>query len=304
MTDPTAIRLAIEERRADFAVALADLHNQAARRAVQTTEAEIEAHRATLDLLAKAGADPGGATDACRFLGCSAADLLATVTSLYETRGGLVAEVADLRAKFAAVEKRDAEWRKATGCANPDGWHIVSDRANEAKVAAAESARDAARGHVREVTRQRDEAWSGATPPALPQVEAFELPAVEWTEEVGGGAERAHLPFEAELEDLGREAIGAAGHGRVCDCARARAGAPRRPALLRPAPRQPLLPHPRRRPRRSPRGAPRTKPGRRPCSPSSLWARRSLFTLNAAPLLVTEVFLPHVTELSLCNLRR
>ena len=72
MTDPTAIRLAIEERRADFAVALADLHNQAARRAVQTTEAEIEAHRATLDLLAKAGADPGGATDACRFLGCSA----------------------------------------------------------------------------------------------------------------------------------------------------------------------------------------------------------------------------------------
>ena len=79
MTDPTAIRLAIEERRADFAVALADLHNQAARRAVQTTEAEIEAHRATLDLLAKAGADPGGATDACRFLGCSAADLLATV---------------------------------------------------------------------------------------------------------------------------------------------------------------------------------------------------------------------------------
>ena len=31
-----------------------------------------------------------------------------------------------------------------------------------------------------------------ATPPAaLPQVEAFELPAVEWTEEVGGGAERS-----------------------------------------------------------------------------------------------------------------
>ena len=41
-----------------------------------------------------------------------------------------------------------------------------------------------------------------------------------------------------------------------------------------------------------------------PKLPATLWARRSLFTLNAAPLLVTEVFLPHVTELRLCNLRR
>lgn len=41
-----------------------------------------------------------------------------------------------------------------------------------------------------------------------------------------------------------------------------------------------------------------------PQVPSRLWARRSLFTLNHAPLLVTEVFLPHVTELTVCNLRR
>lgn len=39
-------------------------------------------------------------------------------------------------------------------------------------------------------------------------------------------------------------------------------------------------------------------------APSQLWARRSLFTLNHAPLLVTEVFLPHVTELTVCNSRR
>lgn len=41
-----------------------------------------------------------------------------------------------------------------------------------------------------------------------------------------------------------------------------------------------------------------------PQVPPRLWARRSLFTLNHAPLLVTEVFLPHVTDLSLCNSRR
>ncbi len=33
-------------------------------------------------------------------------------------------------------------------------------------------------------------------------------------------------------------------------------------------------------------------------SPAQLWARRSLFTLHGAPLLVTEVFLPEVTKLN------
>lgn len=32
-------------------------------------------------------------------------------------------------------------------------------------------------------------------------------------------------------------------------------------------------------------------------SPARLWARRSLFTLNGAPLLVTEVFLPEILKL-------
>lgn len=32
-------------------------------------------------------------------------------------------------------------------------------------------------------------------------------------------------------------------------------------------------------------------------APQRLWARRSLFTLHGAPLLVTEVFLPHILEL-------
>ena len=41
-----------------------------------------------------------------------------------------------------------------------------------------------------------------------------------------------------------------------------------------------------------------------PQLPPRLWARRSLFTLNHAPLLVTEVFLPHVTELKACNSHR
>lgn len=104
MPDPTAIRLASDARRADLADELyssvVEMHNLIDK----AYQDERAAHLATLDLLAKAGADPGGATDACRFLGCSAADLLATVTSLYETRGGLVAEVADLRAKLVAAE--------------------------------------------------------------------------------------------------------------------------------------------------------------------------------------------------------
>lgn len=34
-----------------------------------------------------------------------------------------------------------------------------------------------------------------------------------------------------------------------------------------------------------------------PTSPATLWARRSLFTLHASPILVTEVFLPGILKL-------
>ncbi len=102
MPDHTDIRLASDARCADLADDIYNLAVDAWGRIDKAYQAEREAHLATLDLLAKAEADPGAATDACRFLGCSAANLLATVTSLYETRGGLVSEVADLRAKLAA----------------------------------------------------------------------------------------------------------------------------------------------------------------------------------------------------------
>lgn len=59
------------------------------------------------DLRAKlAKADPGAATDACRYLDCSAANLLATVTSLYETRGGLIERLATAEQGRSAL--RDA----------------------------------------------------------------------------------------------------------------------------------------------------------------------------------------------------